>query len=1037
MVIKKRILSIFKIIALSIVGLLLIAAVLINIIRWHPVSWNGRIPWMSHYLSRVVGAPVNISGLELTWHQGHPSIVLKNVALNSKAAQLTLPTLTLNIALWPSLYQRQLDVLQVGLQGLSGKINWSSQAGNQTWSSFAWLRAVNSVDISHADLVLCKAKRCYQTGKQFHLTWRNQQNTAVLDLSSSKSLLNGQLHLIFQQQKLVQVRGILANKTVAWQQTDSQKMIQLNDVSMHGVLTVAEQLGFLTSHDVKAMGQYLMQNQNLQRINIFLTPKNQLDYIQLQLPDAKLSVYYQPKTAVLKITGQVSAVQTFLKRLRLNKQQPLGEFLQGLQHGSMDHIYFELKNAQASFAGSGHDMTWAFLPHWPALKHFSGHLSWQKNGLHISNAYSYWGRFPLNAFELHYYPKSNRLSAVTNSSGRLSRLLALLQTLPIHHFIPSALNWQAKGRVRFHLRLDWLLANNKPSYQGWVQYLGDHFSADHMPFKIDNLLGRLWFNNDVLTMKNAHMLVNDKPWVASLHTEKNGAQLQYHAAITGKIAPQELLQAIGYHAPIKITGDADFRANLQLAQNRSLSAADFYSNLQGVAIAIPKLYSKKAKDHAALTLSWQKQSATQGLLNVAYAHKAKARIMMTMKQHKIAVSGDVAWLRDLPSTTMHPGIDIYMNVSRLTLHTIKQWLAVDFGAGQAMTDLDKLYLNIDQLSLFGYPLNQVAANIADDSGVWTARLQGNRIQGDVYFTPAQHLLATNLNRLFLFDQQSQHDSSMLSFSSLPSLNLHVAKLYWQGKSLQKFELQAKPQSNRLMLNDWRFNYLGCGLNMHGAWQIGKQAKSNLIGGMACQDFGYFFRHMHWFPNMTGGQGEATFALLWPGNLSDIDSDALQADIKLNITNGSIVHLSASQRSQLGLGKLLNLFSLSAIPQHLSNLQGNGYDFDQLTGEIRLVKQIATIVKPLQFFGSVADIKLTGKLLLKRRYYDLYAELLPHVTGSLPLIATVAGGPVAGLATFLVDQLISPGVSHAVEKRYHIHGTWQRTVAINRSLPLPN
>ena len=57
-------------------------------------------------------------------------------------------------------------------------------------------------------------------------------------------------------------------------------------------------------------------------------------------------------------------------------------------------------------------------------------------------------------------------------------------------------------------------------------------------------------------------------------------------------------------------------------------------------------------------------------------------------------------------------------------------------------------------------------------------------------------------------------------------------------------------------------------------------------------------------------------------------------------------------------------------------------------------------------------------------YDLRLIVTPHLTSSLPLIATVAGGPIAGAVTWVVNKALGPGVNKMTRYEYLIKGSWQ-------------
>nr|WP_251365750.1 AsmA-like C-terminal region-containing protein [Coxiella-like endosymbiont of Rhipicephalus sanguineus] len=59
--------------------------------------------------------------------------------------------------------------------------------------------------------------------------------------------------------------------------------------------------------------------------------------------------------------------------------------------------------------------------------------------------------------------------------------------------------------------------------------------------------------------------------------------------------------------------------------------------------------------------------------------------------------------------------------------------------------------------------------------------------------------------------------------------------------------------------------------------------------------------------------------------------------------------------------------------------------------------------------------------------------MPNITSTLPLLVGLAGGPLAGVITWIANQVLAPHVGKAAEVNYHIVGSWNKPVV---TLPAP-
>jgi uncharacterized protein YhdP len=133
---------------------------------------------------------------------------------------------------------------------------------------------------------------------------------------------------------------------------------------------------------------------------------------------------------------------------------------------------------------------------------------------------------------------------------------------------------------------------------------------------------------------------------------------------------------------------------------------------------------------------------------------------------------------------------------------------------------------------------------------------------------------------------------------------------------------------------------------------------------------------------------------------------------------------------MGFGRLLNLLSIQSIPRRLSldfsDLFQKGYSFDSLKADFTL-KDGGAFTNNMQFNGPIARVDIAGEIGLAGKNVDIQLNVTPYVTSSLPVVAAIAGGPVVGMATWMVDKVVSGQVSKVATHEYRVTGSWMNPV----------
>lgn len=173
-----------------------------------------------------------------------------------------------------------------------------------------------------------------------------------------------------------------------------------------------------------------------------------------------------------------------------------------------------------------------------------------------------------------------------------------------------------------------------------------------------------------------------------------------------------------------------------------------------------------------------------------------------------------------------------------------------------------------------------------------------------------------------------------------------------------------------------------------------------------------------------------FDLFWPGALWQFDRDQLTGTVNFTTNQGLFKNISSQTNNKMNLGRMLSILSIQALPQHLAShfndMTEKGFPFNGLTGSLHLTPNKMNQIN-IHIHGALAEVLLQGCANLESKQLNLITKINPNVTGSLPVIAALAGGPLLGAVGLVANQFIEPLVGKLGESYYTIQGDWHDPV----------
>ena len=489
------------------------------------------------------------------------------------------------------------------------------------------------------------------------------------------------------------------------------------------------------------------------------------------------------------------------------------------------------------------------------------------------------------------------------------------------------------------------------------------------------------------------------------------------------------------------------KAILNLSDDpRDLNSVNLKSSLKGLAINLPAPLGKTDENSVPLEVNLDFSSPKALRLKANYNNRISADMMFEDNKEVFELkSGELRLGSAQALNQDKPGLGV---VGSLDGFDLQEWnnVLARFSTEQTnsslLQKLREVNVTMRQLTFLRQQFNNLAvkAKVLPNKS-WSFTVEQKKIAADLTYSSLTNTLSgfvkyLHLDKIKKSDVTSETKSS-ISPGQIPNLNLRIDNL--SVGDLQVGDVTFKSQSTpeRLLINYCRIDSSVYQFNIEGDWtQKGKNNQTKIQLKLQLKDLAKSLDRWHITPAVDAGKGDLEFRGGWNSSLYDFSLSSLNGTMSLQLKNGRITHLSPETEEKLGLGKLLSVLSLQTIPRRLkldfSDLSHQGYSFDIFKGSFTINKGIMT-TQDSYIDGPVAYASMKGDLDLVRRMYDLNLSISPHITASLPIVATIAGGPVIGIAAWVANKIINQSMQKIISYSYKISGPWNQPIVQQLSI----
>ena len=473
---------------------------------------------------------------------------------------------------------------------------------------------------------------------------------------------------------------------------------------------------------------------------------------------------------------------------------------------------------------------------------------------------------------------------------------------------------------------------------------------------------------------------------------------------------------------------------------KDLDSMSLKTSLKGLAIKLPEPLGKTRDIRAPLEVNLDFSPNKTLRFRANYNKRLSSDILFQEKKGTFAMKSGELRLGSAQALNQNkPGLSIVGALDGFDLHEWKKVIdkfSTEQTNSSLLHQLRIINVQMGKLNFFNQQFDKmsVKAKILPNKD-WSFSLDQKKIAANLTYHQSKNTLSGFVKYLHLDKivktEESIESSSKMSPGQIPNLNLRIDNLSVGDIQVGDVTLKSQSTPERWLINYLRVDSPIYQINIAGEWtQKDKKNQTKMHLKLHLKDLAKSLKRWDITPAVDAGKGDLEFKGGWNNTLYNFSLASLDGAMYLQLKNGRITHLSPETEEKLGLGKLLSVLSLQTIPRRLqldfSDLSHQGYSFDVFKGNFSVKKGIMS-TQDSYIDGPVAYASMKGDLDLVRRLYDVNLSISPHITASLPIVATIAGGPIAGIAAWVANKIINQSMQKISAYSYKISGPWKQPI----------
>lgn len=658
---------------------------------------------------------------------------------------------------------------------------------------------------------------------------------------------------------------------------------------------------------------------------------------------------------------------------------------------------------------------------WPSLDDVAGHFTLSGDGLALRVAEGTIAGLAFDGGARLPNLDEPELTVRGRAQTGLNDWRSLLERTPLS--VPPVLDRVSlEGRAGLALELGFRPDQKAgPAVSGNVSLDGVSVHQPASGYRLEALTGMVAFDERGLRWQDVTGEWRGRPVTSKGWTQGSGASSRIRTITRVTAALPEMLPP-GSGEELPVSGRSQWLLDLSLpgfAANSDRWRAELSSDLSGLAVALPEPLGKTADEARGFSLAVSGGPDGPSPVRLRYGQAIKAVVGLDasgITRGDLRLGGEAA---ELPT---EPGFRIGGELETVDAQQLRAYASLRPADSDPsrMPPVRAVELRVGKLKLGHYAVRDIQLKAQPSDGGWRLRLDGPNTRG-VIRSGDDRPIDAEMERLAI-ERLTTNQARDVSppISGIPALDVRIANLRLDGRSLGQLRLRSGPRDNQgLALDELVLDNSSMLLRAKGGWDPGSD-RSQLEVTVETVDAGRVLGRFGAARTMSGGAGRLGAELAWDGHLLRPDVASLDGRLDLTLRDGSLPTLEP------GAGRVFGLLSLSLLPRRLmldfAPITGEGLPFDRIRAAFTIEDGLAR-PDPCYLAGPMARINVRGSVDLVKRVYDQRITVTPRVSSTLPLVGGLAAGPPAALLLLLGQDIVADGVAPLTRLEYRLTGPW--------------
>jgi uncharacterized protein (TIGR02099 family) len=696
-----------------------------------------------------------------------------------------------------------------------------------------------------------------------------------------------------------------------------------------------------------------------------------------------------------------------------------------LLSGPLDTFpYHEIRNGAFEVLAEAHDVNMKYKPGWPVLEVAQGTLHFYQNSMEAELlAGGIYGNQATGHAHIASLVPTSSLAVEGRAHGPLQDVMTLLSEDGLKKdfgHIPDLMRFSGDADMVLSLSAPLVSGRGELSIQGQIAFDDNRLSLTRPAMTVSSIQGKLVLDQTVLSATGIQAEALNTPVRVDIQPDAGRHQIK----VAGQATPSLLKQILPDLPLSRVKGTAHTGLTLTLpglhpSTRYAGTELRVESDLRGLQIDWPAPLGKAARTARPLRLSMMPDDLTAPI-RLTYDGKLAAIFSPDGRRARVNYQLDQPRL---------PEAGYYLQAELDTLDLAAWHAVIQSEFGQSGSNQPWfVQLVADQLDYEGLQLTGV--DVLAEHG-FSAKLRGqfssDQIQGSFFYPMAvSEPLSIHLDKVDIDWQKSEGRQPLPQNTgpdprSFPAIRLICDDLRVNDVAFGQLMLGSHKISSGLAIDTLLVAGQHLSLNVEGRWFMQDAAPTtHLTGKFHARDLGDFLHAMRFQRNVHEANTNVLFDLHWPGHPLLMRQESIAGSAHLMVGSGRLSELEP------GLVKVLGLLNLEVLSRRLrldfADLLEKGYSFDRIEGDFTIAQGNAE-TRNLRVAGPTSHIEIGGRIGYVERDFDSLVYVTPELDGTLLVAGVLAGGPVVGLGTLLIQQLLSDEVNDFSRFEYSVTGSW--------------